>query len=272
MTIHRKSCFSPRMTALTYMLSGLIFESSASEGAILTLPDGSNSEDLGNKKKLQDYLSVHGEEMYRCALNQHGRIIKNGDLRVVSGHDKTTNWGMAAFSNSTGESDSESFRLKFRPRDPGVGRRTHSWQSSDTAEVKAGPGMREILALQNSDPSRQHVEYENQTVFVRTENITLSKETWNKLLSESGTGDIELNKESSLHTTSSNSPSSSTSENSTTSENHYSDPGGGSWSAHLSLSNTLVRVATVLLAIVMHKITNSLVCNYRNRQYILRTV
>jgi hypothetical protein len=254
------------MTALTYMLSGLIFESSASEGAILTLPDGSNSEDLGNKKKLQDYLSVHGEEMYRCALNQHGRIIKNGDLRVVSGYDKTTNWGMAAFSNSTGEADSESFRLKFRPRDPGVGRRTHSWESSGTAEVKAGPNMREILALQNGDPSQQHIEYENQTVFVRTENITLSKDTWNKLLSESGTGDIELNKESSLHPTSSNSSSSSTS------ENNCSGPSGGSRSAHSSLSNTLVRVTTVLLAIVMHRITNSLACNYRNRQYILRTV
>ena len=95
------------------MLSGLIFESSASEGVILTLPDGSNSEDLGNKKKLHDYLSVHGEEMYRCALNQHRQIIKNGDLCVVIGYDKTMNWGMAAFSNSTGESDSESFHLEF---------------------------------------------------------------------------------------------------------------------------------------------------------------
>ena len=116
--------------------------------------------------------------------------------------------------------------------------------------------MREILALQNSDPSQQHVEYENQTVFVHTENITLSKETWNKLLLDSGIRDIELNKESSLHPTSSNSSSSSTS------ENCYSDPSGGSWSAYSSLSNPPVHVAMLLLAIIMHKITNSLVCNY----------
>ena len=132
---------------LTYMHSGLVFECSASEGAILTLPYGSNSEDLGNKKKLQDYLSVHGEEMYRCALNQHGRIINNGDLRVITGYDKTTNWGMAAFSNSSDRTDTESFCLKFRPKDPGVGGRIHSWESSGSAEVKAGPDMRAIVAF-----------------------------------------------------------------------------------------------------------------------------
>ena len=202
----------------------------------------------------------------RCILNQPGWIIKNSNLHVVSSYDKTTNWGMAAFSNSTGKSDSESFHLEFQPRDPRVGRRTHSWEPSSTAEVKDGPGMWEILALQNSNPSQQHIEYENQTVFMCTENITLSKESWNKLLLESGTGDIELNKESSLHPASLNSSSSSTL------ENHYSDPSGCFWSAHSSLSNTLVCVTMVLLVIVMHKITNSLVCNYQNKQYILQMV
>ncbi|KDR71081.1 hypothetical protein GALMADRAFT_804015 [Galerina marginata CBS 339.88] len=174
--------------------SGLIFESSASEGAILTLPDGSNSEDLGNKKKLLDYLSAHGEEMYRCALIDHGRIFKNGDLRVVTGYDKTTNWGMAAFSNSTAEADS--FRLKFRPRDQGSLGRTYSWESSGNAEVKTGPDVRETIALRMGEPSQQEVEYQNQSVFVRTENITLRKDIWNKLLSESGAGNIELDGES----------------------------------------------------------------------------
>ncbi|KDR68651.1 hypothetical protein GALMADRAFT_1354255, partial [Galerina marginata CBS 339.88] len=95
MRIHRMSLFFPYVSMhsdIIQLHSGLIFESAASEGAILTLPDGSNSEDLGNKKKLLDYLSAHGEEMYRCALIDHGRIFKNGDLRVVTGYDKTTNW------------------------------------------------------------------------------------------------------------------------------------------------------------------------------------
>ena len=133
------------------MHSGLIFESSASEGAILTLPDGSNSEDLENKKQLQDYLSVHGEDMYRCALNRI--IIKNGDLCVITGYDKTTNWGMATFSNSSDRTDSESFCLKFRPKDPGVEGRTDNWKSSGSAEVEAALDMREIAALPRGDPS-----------------------------------------------------------------------------------------------------------------------
>jgi hypothetical protein len=127
---------------LTYMHSGLVFESSASEGAILTLPDGSNSEDLGNKKKLQDYLSAHREGMYRCALNQH-----------ITCYDKTTNWGMATFSSSSDRTDSESFCLKFRPKDPGVEGRTDNWKSSGSAEVEAALDMREIAALRRGDPS-----------------------------------------------------------------------------------------------------------------------
>ena len=244
---------------LTYMHSGLVFESSAAEGAILTLPYGSNSEDLGNKKKLQDYLSVHGEEMYRCALNQHGRIIKNGDLRVITGYDKTTNWGMAAFSNSSDRPDTESFCLKFRPKDPRVGGRTHSWESSGSAEVKAGPDMREIVALRRGDPSQQDIEYENQAVFIRTENITLSKETWNKLLSDSGTGTIEIDKESSSHPSSSHSArptgsSGSSSQSSSNSENH-SSRSSGSQTTHSSLSNTLVRITIIFLSIIFRNWT-----------------
>lgn len=155
----------------------------------MTLPDGSNSQDLGNKKKLQAYLSAHGEELYKCALVGHGRDIRNGDLRVVTGHDKTTNWGMAAFSNSTAQEDS--FRLKFRPRDQANLARTHSWEYSGTAESKAGPDVQEVVALRMDDPSEEGKEYENQSVFVRTHNMTLREDIWNNLLSECG--EVEVN-------------------------------------------------------------------------------
>ncbi|KDR67739.1 hypothetical protein GALMADRAFT_79635, partial [Galerina marginata CBS 339.88] len=81
--------------------SGLVFESSASEGAILTMPVGSNSEDLREKRRIRAYISTHAEDWYKYANIIRGREAKNGDIRLVVGFDKTTTWGMATFSNST---------------------------------------------------------------------------------------------------------------------------------------------------------------------------
>ena len=127
--------------------------------------------------------------MYKCALVGHGRNIRNGDLRVVTGCDKTTNWGMAAFSNSMAQEDS--FRLKFRPRDQANLARTHGWEYSGTAEVKAGPDVQEVVALRMDDPSEEGKEYENQSVFVRTHNMTLREDIWNNLLSECGEVEVD---------------------------------------------------------------------------------
>ncbi|KAF8966493.1 hypothetical protein BDZ97DRAFT_687183 [Flammula alnicola] len=163
--------------------SGLVFESSASEGAILTMPLGSTSEDLGNVIRLRRYVAANAASWYRYVYEVRGREVMNGDLRLVAGYDKSRAWGMATFSNSTAQKD-ESFRLKFRPLEQTDVGRTYGWEYSGTAQVRAGPDIREIEALRMGDPLEEGLEYENQCLFVRTMNVDLPDKFWKELASE----------------------------------------------------------------------------------------
>ncbi|KAF5327180.1 hypothetical protein D9619_004392 [Psilocybe cf. subviscida] len=158
---------------------GTTFHISASEGAILTIPDGALSEDLGNLVRLRRYMSENVESWYRHANGPRGRELANGDLRLVIGCDKTTAWGMAAFANL---SQGEDTRLRFKP----VGA-TYGWElHSGTAEVRSGPDAREIRALSADDMERggEPRAYENQCIFVRTLNATLHNTAWLELMAE----------------------------------------------------------------------------------------
>ncbi|KAF5327182.1 hypothetical protein D9619_004390 [Psilocybe cf. subviscida] len=158
---------------------GTTFHISASEGAILTIPDGALSEDLGNLVRLRRYMSENVESWYRHANGPRGRELANGDLRLVIGCDKTAAWGMAAFANL---SQGEDTRLRFKL----VGA-TYGWElHSGTAEVRSGPDPREIRALSAGDTERggEPRAYENQCIFVRTLNATLHDTLWLELMAE----------------------------------------------------------------------------------------
>ncbi|KDR67729.1 hypothetical protein GALMADRAFT_30303, partial [Galerina marginata CBS 339.88] len=101
--IHQYSEFpgGSYLSSASMRKSGLVFESTASEGAVLTMPVGSKSEDLLYKSAIRTYVSTYAQDWYMYANNVRGREAKNGDIRVVVGLDKTTAWGMATFSNST---------------------------------------------------------------------------------------------------------------------------------------------------------------------------
>ncbi|KDR80386.1 hypothetical protein GALMADRAFT_1194831 [Galerina marginata CBS 339.88] len=180
--------------------SGLIFESSASEGAILAMPVGSNSEDLGNVIRLRRYVAKHAASWYKYIYDVRGREVLNGDVRLIIGHDKTKAWGMATFANRTAQEDA--FRLKFMPMQESNVGRTYGWEYSGMAHVRAGPDTREIEALRANDPSEDGINYENQCLFIRTLNVTLVDKVWRELASEL---DIQLD----LDVHSSTSPSSS---------------------------------------------------------------
>ena len=89
----------------------IVFESSASEGAILTMPQGAHAEHLANVSKFRQYLSANAESWYRYVNDERGREARNGDVRLVIGCDKASSWGMATFANST----AQDFRLRFKP-------------------------------------------------------------------------------------------------------------------------------------------------------------
>ena len=96
------------------LCSDIVFESSASEGAILTMPQGARSQDLGNLARFREYAAANVANWYRFVNGPRGREAKNGDVRLVVGFDKTTSWGIATFANQTQQN---SCRLKFGPSD-----------------------------------------------------------------------------------------------------------------------------------------------------------
>ncbi|KDR83120.1 hypothetical protein GALMADRAFT_152096 [Galerina marginata CBS 339.88] len=161
---------------------GLTFESSASEGAILTMPVGSNSADIRIMARFRQYLADNVKSWYKYVLGVRGRELHNGDVLLVTGWDKTKTWGMATFSNTTAQE--ESCLLQFRPilmADSGI---TYDWEYSGSADVRAGPGAQEQERLRMGDPSQIGMEYENQCLFIRSLSATLHEEDWKKLAQE----------------------------------------------------------------------------------------
>ena len=156
----------------------LTFESSASEGAVLTMPDGAFQEELGNLSKFRDYVAVHAANWYKFVNGPRGREAQNGDVRVVVGCDKSTSWGMATFAN-TSSAQRSNFRLKFRPlrgqqqSQQNTGS-AYAWEHSGVAEVRVGPEPGENDEL-GETPTCQ---LRNQCLFMRTLSVTLSDSVW----------------------------------------------------------------------------------------------
>ena len=163
----------------TLFCSDIVFESSASEGAILTMPRGARSEDLGNLARFREYAAANVANWYRFVNGPRGREAKNGDVRLVVGFDKTTSWGIATFANQTQQN---SCLLKFGPSE---GDSAYTWSEySGIADVRAGPDADEIDELRiDSDPPG--VQFENQCLFVRTLNVTLADDVWTDIHSSS---------------------------------------------------------------------------------------
>ena len=153
---------------------GLTFESSASEGAILTMPDGAFQEELGNLSKFRNYIAVHAANWYKFVNGPRGREAENGDVLVVVGCDKATSWGMATFAN-TSSAQQSNFRLKFRPLQSQHNAGTaYAWEHSGVAEVRVGPEHGENDELGETPTSQLR----NQCLFMRTLRVTLSDSEW----------------------------------------------------------------------------------------------
>ena len=143
--------------------SGFVFETCDSEGAILMMPNGAISQDLLNRHAIEKYVKDNAELWYDYVINERGRAIDNGDIRIVVGCDKVSSWGIATFASST----AQEVRLEFKGM-PLNGR--YSWDCVGTASVgRVGPQEAEIRELRQESASH----LQNQCVFVRTMNFTL---------------------------------------------------------------------------------------------------
>jgi len=142
---------------------GLAFESSATEGAILAIPDATFRSDLKDLDRFYQQIGIHAESWYSYANGPGmGHRVRNGDLCLVIGCDKTTSWGIMTFSNSLEQTTS---RFQFQPvtSSDSTGRH-HTWEHSGTADsLRVGPGGGRSLR--------------NQCLFVRYLNIKLRTST-----------------------------------------------------------------------------------------------
>uniref|UniRef100_A0A8H7XWW5 Uncharacterized protein n=1 Tax=Psilocybe cubensis TaxID=181762 RepID=A0A8H7XWW5_PSICU len=170
------SSMSISSTNIDVPFSGFSFESSASEGSVLTMPEGAYKEELNNISKFRNHIAIHAESWYRFANGPCGREIQNGDLRLVIGCDKTTYWGIATFYDVVQQ---KNLRLHYVARQGADGRRipdkTYSWEHNGGAEVRVGPDREEnddILSEPGQGPLL------NQCLFLRTLTVTLSEDLW----------------------------------------------------------------------------------------------
>ena len=209
-----------RKNLTRYGCREIAFESSASEGAILTMPQGARAEDLANVSQFRQYFSTHAESWYRYINTIRGREAKNGDVRLVIGCDKTSSWGMATFSNST----AQDFHLKFKPTSESGSTRTYGWEYSAMVDARAGPDPEEMEELRSTDGPDSSNVYKNQCLFVRTLNATFRDDVWKGLRLDFETAmDVQSDSyansygpsSSTNHSTSPN-PTASSSSNSTT--------------------------------------------------------
>jgi hypothetical protein len=142
----------------------MTFESSSREAAILTMPDGALTQDLLNELQIHQYISENIRNWYNYARNERGRNIKIGDIRVVIGVDKVKSWGIATSTCDSGQSASLTFKLENQSR-------SYRWDCTG-GSGRVGPDEIEINDLIQNDMIPQ-----NQCVFVRTMNFTLSGKT-----------------------------------------------------------------------------------------------
>jgi hypothetical protein len=144
----------------------------------LTMPVGAVSHDLENVLAFSDYIAVNAYKWYKFALTVRGRKIENGQIRLVTGCDKTTSWGMAALSNMSQQRS----QLKFRAME-----NAYTWEYSGMAEARVGPDINEIMGLRDNEggsvdaPPPSDQEFSNQCLFVRTLNATLHDDVWGEL-------------------------------------------------------------------------------------------
>ena len=149
------------------------------------MPDGAFREDLENITLFRDFAAENAESWYRFVNGPCGRDIRNGDLRLITGCDKTSSWGLAAYQNIQSRSDSSDSLgeplLRFRnTRDfsDRISRTTYCWEHEGTPEVKAGPELQV-----DEDMSDGEARARNQCTFIRSHTIMLSEEAWARVQS-----------------------------------------------------------------------------------------
>ena len=154
------------------------FECSGLDGALLVMPQGAHDEDLMNISRFRDYTSIHAESWYQYANGPCGREIGNGKLHLVTGCDKTTSWGTAAYSHAQSKRvEGDVTLLNFSVSNEAL-YPAFIWDQQGAADVKAGPEDGELM-----DRPEVHAvsPLRNQCTFIRSLTPALGDDDWERL-------------------------------------------------------------------------------------------
>ena len=147
------------------------------------MPAGAFREDLRSTTLFRDFAAENAESWYRFINGPCGWELGNGELRLITGCDKTTSWGLAAYQNIQSEGESSDSLggslLRFKnTSDAGVPGTTYCWEHEGTAEVKAGPEF-EV----DEDMPGNGARPRNQCTFIRSHTVMLSEAGWARVQS-----------------------------------------------------------------------------------------
>ena len=148
------------------------------------MPQGAHDEDLRNINRFKDYASLHAESWYQYANGPCGRGIGNAELHLVTGCDKTTSWGVAAFSCAQSKRVEDhvtlsDFNVSNEPRHSLYP--TFVWDQQGAADVKAGPEDDEDDELMGRPEGHAVRPLRNQCTFIRSLTLALGDDEWERL-------------------------------------------------------------------------------------------
>lgn len=136
------------------------------------MPNGAFSQDVTSTIRLRGYIAKNIESWYRYIIKDCECDVDNGDIRLVTGCDKTDSWGMVAFAKS-----SDAVRLHFQPISSG---KSYKWEYSGSFDARTGPNPTYIDTLRENN-NQLEGPINNQCLFARTLNATLRDNIWKEL-------------------------------------------------------------------------------------------
>ena len=153
---------------------GLSFRCNGPEGSILVTPNGAYHEDLRNSQKFRWIALQNAENWYKFAIGSCGRKVGNGQLRLVTGCDKTNSWAIATYADGLPRSITLAANTAQLPVE-------YTWDYEGRVEAKAGPGLDEFL----DDAGNQEYPWgtRNQCTFLRSMALSLADDVWKSMVS-----------------------------------------------------------------------------------------
>ncbi|KAF5313294.1 hypothetical protein D9619_002338 [Psilocybe cf. subviscida] len=158
----------------------VIITTTASEAAVLMMPEDVYAVKMQNQERLRAYISAHVVTWYDFVRRTLGRDISNGDLRVVCGYRKSAAFGIAAISTAKKPTQTRLTFCKSEEwaRESGY---KYQWSQVGSADVKTGPEYEESAELMYPVYGTSRKLPENQCLFISTLDAKLSEEAWNSM-------------------------------------------------------------------------------------------